>query len=425
MQSLPTKDYLIMKLSKPQQQVSDNPNRFRVVSAGRRFGKSILSLNELAKYARQPGSRCLYVAPTYRQAKTVMWDELKAQMIDKRWARKINESDLQIRLVNDSTITLRSTDNYDALRGGKYDFIVLDECADMAPEAWTQVLRPTLSDTQGDALFIGSPKGRNWFYDIWLLGAELEDWHSFQFTTLDGGWVTESEIEAARRDLDERTFEQEYLAQFVNYSGVIFYAFDTENIDAWPGFANERTPLFIGMDFNNSPMSAVIATKTVDTLHIFDEIEIWGSNTNEMVEEIRNRYGYMRQMTVMPDASGMRKTTNSGGVSDHIILQNAGFRLSADATNPSVADSIASVNAMLCNSDGQRRLKIDPKCRSLINSITKWCYKPDTRVPDKTSGHDHMADALRYVTHRLFPLKQTQFETRIGTKHRHTGARPR
>lgn len=414
-----------MKLSAPQQQVSDDHTRFRVVAAGRRFGKSMLALNEMAKYARFPNSRVLAVAPTYKQCKNIWWNDLKSMLIDRRWVRKINESELQITLVNASTITLRSSENYDALRGGKYDFIVLDEYADMNPVVWYQVLRPTLSDTQGDALFIGSPKGRNHMYDIWTAAHGLEDWSAYQFTTLDGGWVTETEIDSARRDLDARTFEQEYLAQFVNYAGVIFYAFDTENIQPWPGFANERTPLFIGMDFNNSPMSAVCATRTPDTLHIFDEIEIWGSNTNEMVEEIRNRYGYNRQITVMPDASGMRKTTNSGGVSDHIILQNAGFKLSADATNPSVADSIASVNAQLCNKDGQRRLKIDPKCRSLINSITKWTYKPDTRVPDKTSGHDHMADALRYVTHRLFPLKQTNFETRIGTKHRHIGARPR
>jgi len=411
-------------LSKPQQTVSDDPTRFRVVAAGRRFGKSILSLNELAKYARIPGQRCLYVAPTYRQAKTVMWDELKTQMINHRWSKKINESDLQITLVNGSTITLRSTDNYDALRGAKYHFIVLDECADMAPEAWYQVLRPTLSDTSGDALFIGSPKGRNWFFDLWLLGADLEDWSSYQFTTLQGGWVSPEEIEAARRDLDERTFEQEYQAHFVNYAGVIFYAFDQQNVQTWSGFPNERTPLHIGMDFNNSPMSAVIATKTQDSLHIFDEIEIWGSNTNEMVQEIRNRYGAMRQMYVYPDASGMRKTTNSGGVSDHIILQNAGFRLKTDSTNPAVADSIASVNAMFRNGNGERKLLIDPKCRSLINSVTKWTYKPDTRIPDKNSGHDHMADALRYVTHKLFPIGVKPLQGYTPTTHRKVGQRP-
>lgn len=385
----------------------------------------MLALNEMAKYARFPNSRVLAVAPTYKQCKNIWWNDLKSMLLDKRWVKKINESELQILLVNGSTITLRSSENYDALRGGKYDFLVLDEFADMNPVVWFQVLRPTLSDTRGDALFIGSPKGRNHMYDLWTAAHDTDDWSAYQFTTLEGGWVSSDEIEAARRDLDKRTFEQEYEAQFVNYAGVIFYAFDTENIKRWPGFANERTPLHIGMDFNNSPMTAVIATKTADTLHIFDEIEIWGSNTNEMVAEIRERYGNARQMYVYPDASGMRKTTNSGGVSDHIILQNNGFRLQVDATNPSVADSIASVNAMLCNSEGKRSLYIDPGCKSLINSITKWTYKQDTRIPDKNSGYDHMADALRYVTHRLFPLSSKPLEPRVGTKHRHVGSRPR
>ena len=81
-------------------------------------------------------------------------------------------------MINGSTITLRSADNYDALRGGKYNFIVLDEFADMNPEAWFSVLRPTLSDMQGHALFIGSPKGRNHFYDLWIDAGVLEDWES-------------------------------------------------------------------------------------------------------------------------------------------------------------------------------------------------------------------------------------------------------
>ncbi len=393
-----------MKLTLPQKSISDCPARFRVAACGRRFGKSFLSINEMAKFARHPRRKILYVAPTYRQAKTVIWDELKNQLITRRWAKKINESELQITLVNGSTITVRSSDNYDALRGGKYDFIVLDECGDIDPNAWYSVLRATLSDTGGHALFIGSPKGRNWFYDLWLQGGATEDWASFQFTTLDGGNVPPEEIEAAKRDLDIRTFEQEYLAQFNSDGSVIFYAFTEDNIKPWPGYGDDRTPVHIGCDFNVSPMSAVCATKTRDGLHVFDEIEIYGSNTNELVQEIRRRYGYQRQIYVYPDASGARRTTNSTGLSDHIILMNAGLKVMTDSTNPPVAEAIASVNSLLCNSLNQRRLLIDPKCRRMREVILKYTYKENTRVPDKDSGFDHMADALRYLVHKLFPL---------------------
>lgn len=394
-----------MKLRPPQIEISNCTSRFRVAACGRRFGKSYLSINEMAKFSRFPNKRILAVAPTYKQVKNVLWEDLKFLLSQRNWIKKVNESELQIKLVNNSTITLRSADNYDALRGGKYDFIVLDECGDINPVAWYSVLRPTLSDTLGHALFIGSPKGRNWFYDLWLQGSASEDWSSFQFTTLEGGNVPADEIEAAKRDLGSREFEQEYLAQFVNYAGVIFYNFAEENIAAWPGYADERTPLHIGMDFNRSPICAVVGTKTKEGLHIFDEIEIYGSDTNEICTEIRNRYGHNRQIFIYPDATGSRKNTNSGGLSDHIILINNGFKVITDATNPPVADAIASVNALLCNAVSARRLLIDPKCKKLRECLIKYTYKEGTRIPDKDSGFDHMADALRYVVHKLYPLR--------------------
>jgi hypothetical protein len=410
-----------MQLTQPQQTISDCASRFRVAACGRRFGKSYLSINEMAKYARHPNRRILYVAPTYRQAKTVIWDELKTQLIQRNWAKKINESDLSIRLINNSIITVRSTDSYDNLRGGKYDFIVLDECGDIHNQAWYSVLRPTLSDTGGHALFIGSPKGRNWFYDLWIQAGNTEDWSSFQFTTLDGGNVPQEEIEAAKRDLDVKTFEAEYLAQFVTDTSVIFYSFTEENIKPYTDLLPDIGALHIGIDFNVNPMSAVVCVKGKDWLHVIDEIEIYSSDTNELAQEIRRRYGYQRQILVYPDASGAKRTTNSPGISDHIILQNAGFKLQVDPTNPPVAEAIASVNALFCNTMGQRRLFIDPKCRKLRECILKYSYKSGTRIPDKESGWDHMADSLRYVSHRLFPLRVLPQTTFVGSLQRNIG----
>lgn len=394
-----------MKLRPAQQMVSDDTSRFRVVAAGRRMGKSILSLNEMAKYARFPNRKILYIAPTYRQAKTVIWDELQEQLIKRRWVKKINQSELQITLVNNSTITIRSAETKDALRGGKYHFIVMDECADIEPEVWYQILRPTLSDTQGDALFIGSPKGRNWFYDIWLQGGDLPGWSSHQFTTLQGGNVPESEILAARRDMSEREFNQEYLAQFVTYSGVIFYAYGDHNVRHHDRkFLSDHEPIHVGIDFNVTPLCAVVATLRNGIIHIFDEIEIHGSNTAELVDEIRTRYPN-RPVIAYPDATGKRTNTNSGGLSDHLILQAAGFQLQVSAANPPVADTIHATNAVLEIMPGQvdPRLQIDPECRRVRNTMIKYTYKPDTRVPDKNSGWDHLADAIRYLVNGIHP----------------------
>lgn len=392
-----------MKLTPCQSEISNNTARFRVVAAGRRFGKTFLAINEIARFARYPNNRVLYVAPTYRQAKTVIWDELKAQLLERRWVKKVNESDLSITLVNNSIISVRSSDNYDALRGGKYNFIVLDECGDINPATWYQVLRPTLSDTGGHALFIGSPRGRNYFYDLWLQAGAQPDWASFQYTTLQGGNVPAEEIAAARRDLDERTFEQEYLAQFVNYAGVIFYAFGEANMVKHPGL-DEFTPLHCGIDFNVTPFTAAIATKTAKGLHFLDEIVLHSSNTHEICAELRHRYGHKRQIYVYPDASGGARKTSANGLTDHIILSNAGFKVVVDSINPPVNDSIASVNALLCSTTGERRLLIDPSCKHITESMVKWTYKADSRQPDKSSGYDHMADCIRYVVHKLYPV---------------------
>ena len=376
-------------------------------------------MNEIAKFARFPNRRVLYVAPTYRQAKNIIWDDLKEMLGNRGWIRKVNETELQIRLVNNTVITVRSGENYDALRGGKYHFLVMDETADIDSDCWYKVLRATLSDTRGHALFIGSPKGRNYFYDLWSQAHATEDWAAFQFTTLDGGNVDAEEIEAARRDLDERTFNAEYNAQFVDDQSVIFYSFTEDNIRKWPGFADARTPIHIGCDFNVAPMSAVLATVTKDSAHIFDEIEIHSSNTQELIQEIRNRYGFDRPIYVYPDASGAKRTTSAtSGVTDLVLLQNAGFKLVVDNINPSVADSIISVNSLLQSSTGERKLFIDPKCRSLRNCLIKMSYKEGTRIPDKTSGYDHLTDCLRYVIHKLFPIKMLPRDPEGGQRHR-------
>ena len=408
-----------MRLTPPQQTISDSDARWRVVSAGRRFGKSYLSINEMAKFARFPNQRVLAVAPTYKQVKNVLWDDLKAMLIDRNWVKKINETDLSVTLINGSKITLRSADNFDALRGGKYDFLVMDECADINKEAFYSVLRPTLSDRQGHALFIGTPKGLgNWFFDLWNNAKTLPGWASWQFTTLQGMNVPPEEIEAARRDLDAKTFEQEYEAQFVNYAGVIFYAYTEDNLRDHPGL-QEGESIFCGIDFNTSPITAAVATKTADGLHFFDEISIYGSNTNELADEIRRRYGYGRTIFVYPDSSGGRKQTSSGGFSDHIILQNAGFKVVVDSINPPVSESIASVNALLCSSTGDRRLLIDKSCRQIRESMLKYVYKDGTRVPDKDNGFDHMADCVRYITHKLFPLRPVIHN--VGKSYRSVG----
>jgi len=412
-----------MKLTKPQQTISTDSNRFRVVVAGRRFGKTYLAINELAKFARYPNRRVLYIATTYRQAKNVILNDLIQFLAEKNWIKKINHSDLEITLVNNSVIALRSSDNREALRGTKWNFIVFDEFASMDPETYYSVLRPTLSDTGGHALFIGTPYGRNHFWEIYNNAGALDDWSSHTYTTLNGGQVPPEEIEAAKRDLDERTFNQEYNATFEDARGIIAYAFDKENIKSAPELSPSNA-LHIGMDFNTDNFSACIMLQNRDHLHVIDEIMLMGASTNDMCKEIQERYGLGRQIFVYPDASGNQRKTSAGGLTDHLILHNAGFKVRTPKTNPPVKDAIAAVNSRLRSTTGEIKLHIDPKCRHTLDSMNKFSYKEGSRVPDKSTGYDHMFDALKYCVWQLFPLQQQRFDVRIPTR-RQSGFMPR
>ena len=393
-----------MHLTLPQSEIYLADTRFRVVVAGRRFGKTFLSSIELVTNAIKGKDRhCWYVAPTYKAAKEIAWDMLIG-CVPREYIRKTNETSLTIEFINGSTISLKGAEKPDNLRGRSLDFVVLDEFADMRPEAWFEVLRPSLSDRQGSALFIGTPKGRNHFYDLWTRGADKEPgWSSYQFTTIDGGNVSESEIEQAKRDLDERTFNQEYQAQFVNYSGIIYYNFSRQ--ESVRKVDEVSDILHIGMDFNLDPMSAVVATKDGDTLHIFDEIVIYGSNTDEICDEIHTRYPDKR-FIVYPDPASRQRKTSAGGRTDLSILQNAGFTVKVRNSHTSIRDRINAVNSRLKSTDGVRHVYIDPKCKQVIQSLERQVYKEGTSQPDKDSGFDHMNDALGYLIDFLYPIKR-------------------
>jgi hypothetical protein len=394
-----------MPLTTPQKKVIKDDSRFRVLITGRRFGKTYLAINELAKFASQPNKKVWYVAPSYRQAKAICWGVLKEKMIQHKWVKSINHSDLTITLKNNSQITLRGSDNENSLRGVGLHGLVMDEFADISKETWFEVLRPTLSDTKGHALFCGSPRGfGNWSYELYKMGETNKDWKSFQYTTLEGEQVSEDEIEQAKQDLDLRTFQQEYEATFVNYSGMIYYNFSRDK-NIVEKYKKNTGILHIGLDFNVDPMSAVICVIENDRIFMIDEIQIYSSNTNEICDEIRTRFKNV-QIVVYPDPSARQRKTSAGGLTDLAILKNNGFDVRCRSTAPLVRDRINAVNSKLKNVNGKNSLFIVKSCKNAIKSIERQIYKEGTHIPDKDSGYDHMNDALGYLVEYNFPLKR-------------------
>jgi hypothetical protein len=395
-----------MPLSTPQKAIADSASRFRTAICGRRFGKTFLAIRELARFARNPNSLCWYIAPTRSQGKGIVWDQLKDRLGSLNWIAKTNESDLTITLINGSEIAIKSADAYDRMRGYSVSFCVFDEFADFDPDVWTAV-RPTLSDRQGHALFIGTPKGgrSSWAYEIYSNGVNnLADWTSFSYTTLEGGNVPPEEIEAARRDMPERMFRQEYMSTWEEASGQIYYAFDRNLNVREPEFLNTDI-LYIGTDFNISPLCAVVGVRQGETFYVIDEIQLYSSNTDELADEIKSRYPKSK-IWIYPDPAGRSLSTKSSGRSDHDILANAGFVVKSPRSHTPVRDRINAVNARLCSANGVRSLFISPKCKYVIQCLERQVYKEGSNaVPDK-GEFDHMNDALGYAIDYMWPIKR-------------------
>ena len=212
---------LNIDLHPAQLQIFNSKKRFKIVAAGRRFGKSYLSAWLLLINAIQSESKdVFYVAPTFQQAKDIMWGMLKD--LGKDLIASAHENTAVLTLVNGRKIYLKGSDRPDTLRGIGLAYVVLDEYASMKPVVWEQIIRPTLADVQGGALFIGTPAGKNHFFDLYKDALEDDDWDSFQFTSTDNPFLPSEEIEASRKSMSSMSFRQEFEASFETFSGGIF-----------------------------------------------------------------------------------------------------------------------------------------------------------------------------------------------------------
>jgi len=395
-----------MKLSIPQRKIADDPARFKVVVAGRRFGKTYLSMREICYRARMPNQEIFYITSSYRAAKMILWKPLKHKLLDLKWVKKINESELSILLKNGSTISLKGSEDPDKLRGVSLSYAVIDEAGECKLDIlWGEIIRPALADQQGGALFIGTPKGKsNPFYDLYTQAKTTKTWSAHQYTTAEGGFVTQEEIESAKQDMSQKQFNQEFLATFESYENRVAWAFDRDkNVKQAPDLPMDM--LHIGVDFNRNPITATVGIQAGATMWIIDEVVIFSSNTDELCDEIKNRYPKSK-ILVYPDPSGSRQQTSSSGKSDHAILANAGFIVRAPRKHDPVKDRINAINARFCTADGERHLYIAPTAKYTIESLEKYTYKPGTQIPDKDK-YDHVFDALSYSIAYLYPIKRT------------------
>ena len=384
------------KLKDNQRLIFNDESRFKVAGCGRRFGKSYLATYIILTKALTKKGIYFFVAPTFQQARQILWEILKTK-VRNNLANKINESRLEIELINGSRILLKGADRPDTMRGVSLSGCVLDEFATMRePETvWQKVLRPALSDQLGWAIFISSPMGRNYFYDLYNQAKTNDDWESWQFTTIDGGYVPQSEIQSAMNDLDERTFRQEYLASFESFDGLVAPNFD-RLLNQSEEEIEEYDTLIFGIDFNVNKMPCTVYVKRNDNLHVVDEF--FGSfNTDELMTAIENKYPKHKKI-FHTDATGKANKSSAGGKTDITIIKSYGYSVMNLSKNPNIIDRVNAFNSMVCSMDKTRRFFVNPKCKRTIETLEKHVFDDNGLPNKKHEYHDDVFDALSYAT---------------------------
>lgn len=401
-----------VRLSKPQSEFFLDNSRFKQLVAGRRFGKSKLIAVDSSKELLTGSDKImLYLAPTYPMAKKTMFYYIR-QMLPSKAINKTNESDLTFYMNNGNIMYLAGSQNYDSHRGYPHlNKCYFDECADQPKEIWDEVVRPAISDSLGSVWFVGTPKGRvNWFYDL----TENDTIKTYHFTTIDGGRVSEEELEFAKQQMDERTYRQEYLATFETLEGLVYYAYGEHNDTDRVFDPNLRT--IVTFDFNVNPMSTILVQKDNDNYYAVKEFVINNSNTELntklMIDFLRlNNYQMGSNFEITGDYTGT--ASNTIGYSNYVIIVNKIKEEYGITLQPYLRhckrqqDRVNATNSLFRSITGKTRLYVNKKeCPKLDKDLRRVQWSKNGFSIDKSAGISDPSDALSYIPFNYEPIKK-------------------
>ncbi len=431
--------------------------KFKVVPAGRRSGKTERGKRWLLRCCMTypPGSNFFAGAPTRDQAKRIWWQDLK-DLSPPQLVANISESELTIWYINGTRLVVVGMDKPERIEGAPWDGGVLDEFANMKPDTWMQNVYPALADREGWCWLIGVPEGRNHYYDIYKAALAKRDgglWDAFTWFSSD--ILPAHIIEAAKQDLDELSYQQEYEASFVNFTGQAYYPFnDAQHCDRLRQNYNPRGTLILMFDFNVDPGTATIAQEMVlprriavtkgvmvgDRQLFKDEImepEVIGtgiigevhiprnSNTPAVCDKLIDDWGeHQGKIEVYGDATGGARGTAQTEGSDWDIVKNKLYNhfgadrvfMKVDKGNPTERSRINAVNSRLLSQSGVVRMMVDPT--TAPETVKDF---EGVRLLEGGSGqidkkHDpkltHLTDGVGYYVARTYPLRKVTTSTR-------------
>lgn len=292
--------------------------RFKIVAAGRRFGKTMLAaILVIIKGLSEPDQNIWWVAPSHQQARIALRVLLKYLPAE---YRDLNKTLGEITLPNGSRISIKSGDRYDNLRGEGLDLVVIDEAAFIDEQAWTKAIRPALSDRLGNAILISTYDGENWFYQLHRFVRENpnDQWETWEFKTADNPYIDPAEIEEAKRSLPHDVFMQEFMCVPLVFVGAVFsgeHLADAINRGELFGSHSNNRYCEAGLDWGWNFTALEICVETADgdvvwlTEQIFRNVEL-----NERCEIIAEMCKLYNVQTIYCDAAGATENETLGRI---------------------------------------------------------------------------------------------------------------
>lgn len=379
-------------------------HRYVVVRAGRRFGKSSLALNIVLREALANPGRYWIIAPEYKQAKSIYWRDLVDEYIPEPLIIKKNDNELilEIRTLKGdqkSIIEFKGSDNENSLRGAGLKGVVLDEYAFQKDYVWDKIVGPMLVQTNGWALFITTPNGvANHFKKFWDDAVDLEaqgdkEWATFHFTSYDNPLIKTENLDAEKARLTEEFFEQEYMAEFAKFVGLIYTGFeDSKHIQAFE--VDENWAFYRAIDFGATDPDAVpfIGVDKDGVIHIFDEIYASNLYTSELAELIKQKSAHRYFISTYADSAGKQSIMDLStyGIYSIPVKKNTG-----EGNKNWIVAGIDRVHQLL----KENKIIIHPRCKGLIKEFMSYSWRKDRlggalNIPE--DKNNHLLDALRY-----------------------------
>lgn len=391
--------------------------RFVAAACGRGSGKSTIARRYVCRWLNVkrdwPDPKYFYALPTMDQARLKHWEPFK-NLIPQHWIVKKDEVRMTIKTIYGSTLYLLGLDKAQRAEGDQFDGGVIDESCDVRPHVFKRTFLPTLTHRRGWCWRIGVPKingvGAREFRnccDEWLAKMLDGDPNYASYSWPSGDILSPEELAVHAGAMDPKTFNEQYNASWETASGLVYYAFDRENIRDWR--YDPSLPLIVGSDFNVSPMAWVIAQMHGKEINVFDEIWMKDTNTSKTLDELFRRYAsHNAGWYFFGDASSKSRKTSAVDT-DFLQIKNdlrfKNSKLFYPPANPGVANRVSTVNWAFKAANGTRSLFIDKKCLHLVKDLEYLAYREETReidLRDRTAGH--ITDALGYAVVVLKPM---------------------